>query len=92
MSFNRVSQLTPTNVSGVSVDMSDRSTQLYVGAAVVGATAVVGSVAVTTIAAPGLVLIPAAIAGGMVATGQFIANNDATDAESPASTETPVTA
>ena len=67
MSFIRCKSET-IDAAGVSVDMSDRSTQLYVGAAVVGATAVVGSVAVTTIAAPGLVLIPAAIAGGMVAT------------------------
>ncbi len=85
MSFNNVhSNATITDTTGMSIDMTDRATQLYVGAAVVGATAVVGSVAVTAIAAPGLVLVPAAIAGGMVATGQFIADNNDIDAELPA--------
>ena len=78
------SSIDQSGSAGMSVDMTDRATQLYVGAAVVGATAVVGSVAITAIAAPGLVLVPAAIAGGMVATGRFIANNDAIDAECPA--------
>jgi hypothetical protein len=79
--MNIVSTSNTVDTRGMSVDMTDRATQLYVGAAVVGATAVVGSVAITTIAAPALVLVPAAIAGGMVATGRFIANNDAPDAD-----------
>ena len=70
--------------AGLSVDMTNPAHAAYAGAAVIGATAVVGSVALTTIAAPGLVLIPAAFAGGLVATGHYISNNNATDADAPA--------
>jgi uncharacterized membrane protein YebE (DUF533 family) len=77
-----------TNRSGVSIDPTNPVQMAYAGAAVVGATVVVGSVAVTTIAAPGLVLVPGAIAGGLVAYAVHT-NNNRNNASTDAS-DTPV--
>ena len=71
------SSIDPISSAGLSVDLTNPAHAAYAGAAVIGTTAVVGSIALTTIAAPGLVLIPAAFAGGLVATGHYISNNDA---------------
>ena len=91
MGFINDSTADMTGSAGLSVDITNPVHAAYAGAAVIGATAVVGSVAVTTIAAPGLVLVPAAIAGGLVATGHFIAGNNAIDAD-VSITSTPVSA
>ena len=67
-----------TGDAGLSVDMNDRATQLYVGAAVVGGSVIVASVGLTAAAAPALVLAPTAVAVGLAATGRHIQNDDGT--------------
>lgn len=67
-----------TGIAGAGIDITPENA-CYVGAAVVGATVVVGSVAITTVAAPGIVLVPLAISGGLVAAGMHVRDNNALD-------------
>ena len=80
------------DVAGATLDIADRTTQCYLGAAVVGGTAVVGSVGLTTIAAPALTLIPAAVATGLYVYGDHIRNQRANADDASTTDNAPVAA
>lgn len=74
-----------SGAAGMSVDMGKPAHLAYSGAAVVGGAAIVGSVGVVAVAAPGMVLVPAAAAGGLVALGYHLSKDDESSDEATAS-------
>jgi transposase len=69
--MNIVTNDSISNSVGATLDMSDRATQCYLGAAVIGGAVVVTAVGVTTIAAPAVTLVPIAGAAALAITGNF---------------------
>ena len=90
MAFNRSDDTTIANTSGVAIDPSNPVHVAYTGAAVIGAATVTASVGIVTVAAPGMVLIPAAVAGGLCAYAHYENDrrtNDKSDAKPASTTE-----
>ena len=85
--MNIVTNDSISNSVGATLDITDRATQCYLGAAVVGGAVVVTSVGVTTIAAPAVTLVPIA---GAVALG--IAGNHMRDNATAETTTEPAAA
>ena len=75
---NTVDRSTRTT-AGASLDITDRSTQCYLGAAIVGGAVIVTSVGVTTIAAPAVTLVPIAGAVALGVAGNHIRDNATTE-------------
>ena len=71
---NTVDRSTRTT-AGATLDINDRATQCYLGAAVVGGAVVVTSVGITTIAAPAVTLVPIAGAVALGVAGNHIRDN-----------------